>query len=279
MSEMTSNYITVHGRELHYTEWGHGQRETVVMWHGLARTGRDFDDLAEVTARRYRVLCPDTIGRGLSQWSPEPETEYSLAFYGKLATGFVDALGVKSLRWVGTSMGGLIGTLVAAGPLKGRITHLLLNDIGPKIGDAALERIRAYAGNPSRFDTVSQLEQYFRTIYKPFGFLTDAQWKRLTETSTRRTEDGKVMPHYDPMMVMQFTHHPRELDQWADYNRLACKTLCLRGIDSDVLLPETAREMTQRGPKCQLIELQGMGHAPALNVPEQFAIVERFLAG
>lgn len=278
MSEMTSNYITVHGRELHYTEWGHGQRETVVMWHGLARTGRDFDDLAAVVSRRYRVLCPDTIGRGLSQWSPEPEKEYSLAFYGKLAAGFVDAFGLKNLRWVGTSMGGLIGTLVAAGPLKGRISHLLLNDIGPKIGDAALERIRSYAGNPSRFDTVSQLEQYFRTIYKPFGFLTDAQWKRLTESSTRRTEDGKVMPHYDPKMVMQFTHHPQELDQWADYERLTCKTLCLRGIESDVLLPETAREMTRRGPKCELVELQGMGHAPALNVPEQFAIVERFLA-
>ncbi len=275
---MTSNYITVLDRELHFTEWGAGNRETVVMWHGLARTGRDFDDIAEALSYRYRVLCPDTLGRGLSQWSPAPETEYAVSFYTRLATAFVDALGVGKMRWLGTSMGAMIGTAAAAGPLKGRITHLVLNDMGPKIGDAALARIRAYAGNPAQFDRVSELEDYFRTIYKPFGLLTDAQWRRLTETSVRRTDTGKVTPHYDPKIVMMFTHHEAELVQWDFWDALECPALCLRGAESDLLLPETAAEMERRGPRARVVTLPGIGHAPALNVPEQIGLVADFFA-
>ncbi|MCC7269981.1 MAG: alpha/beta fold hydrolase, partial [Rhodocyclaceae bacterium] len=203
---MTSNYITILDRELHYTEWGAGNAETIVMWHGLARTGRDFDDIAAALSGRYRVVCPDTLGRGLSQWSPRPEAEYRVSFYTRLAAVFVDALGIRRMRWLGTSMGAMIGTAAAAGPLKGRISHLVLNDMGPKIGDAALARIRAYAGSPAQFGRVSELEAYFRTIYKPYGFLTDEQWRRLTETSVRRLPDGKVTPHYDPKIVMMFDH-------------------------------------------------------------------------
>ena len=275
---MASNYVTVLDRELHYAEWGADNAETIVMWHGLARTGRDFDDIAAALSSRYRVLCPDTIGRGLSQWSPQPESEYAVSFYTRLAVAFVDALGVKDMRWLGTSMGAMIGTAAAAGPLKGRISHLVLNDMGPKIGDAALERIRAYAGNPARFDRVSQLEDYFRTIYKPFGHLTDEQWRRLAETSVRRTEDGRVTPHYDPKIVMMFTPHEAELVQWDFWDALECKALCLRGAESDLLLPETAEEMARRGPRCKVATFPGIGHAPALNVPEQIGLVEAFFA-
>lgn len=278
MSSVRSQYVTVLDREIHYVEWGDRGRDVVVMWHGLARTCRDFDDLAEQLAPRYRVLCPDTIGRGLSQWSPAPEKEYCYPFYAALATAFVDALKVDRLRWIGTSMGGAIGTKVAGGALSDRITHLVLNDIGPKIADAAVNRIRSYAGKPPRFATVTELEAYFRTIYKPYGYLTDAQWRRLTETSTRRTEDGKVTPHYDPNMVMQFSHHPGDFDQWADYDRITAKTLCLRGESSDLLLPEVAEEMTRRGPRCRLEVIPGCGHAPALNVPAHYRIIEDFLA-
>lgn len=274
---MTSHYLTVLDRELHYTEWGAGHAETLVMWHGLARTGRDFDDIAAVLSRRYRVLCPDMIGRGLSQWSPEPESEYAIGFYTRLAVAFVDALGVGAMRWLGTSMGAMIGTAAAAGPLKGRISHLVLNDMGPRIGDAALARIRAYAGNPARFERVSQLEDYFRTIYRPFGHLTDAQWRRLAETSVRRTEDGRVTPHYDPKIVMMFDHEA-ELVQWEFWDALECKALCLHGAESDLLLAETAEEMTRRGPRCRVVSFPGIGHAPALNVPEQIGPIEDFLA-
>lgn len=272
----TSNYLKVEGRELHYMDWGAGRPETVIAWHGLARTGRDMDEVAAHLSSRYRIICPDTLGRGLSQWSPQPEQEYCLAFYGRLAVGLMDALGVRTAHWLGTSMGGALGIHLAAGALKGRIRRMVLNDIGPKLGEAAVERIRAYAGNPPQFDTVSELEQYFRTIYKPFGWLSDAQWRRLTESSTRRSADGKVTPHYDPKMVLQFTHHPNDYDQWPAWDAIEVPVLCLRGGNSDLLLPEVAEEMRQRGPRAQLVTISGCGHAPALNVPEQLQLIDRF---
>ncbi|HEX7382879.1 MAG TPA: alpha/beta hydrolase [Burkholderiaceae bacterium] len=276
---MTSRYLRCEGREIHYTEWGAEHADTVIAWHGLARTGRDMDDIAEHLAQRWRVLCPDTIGRGLSQWSPEPEREYCLAFYVKLAVAFVDQLGIDRCHWLGTSMGGAIGTRAAAGPLRGRIRRLVLNDNGPQLAPAAIERIRTYAGAPAAFATVTELEQYFRTVYKPFGRLSDAQWRRLTETSVRRLPDGRVTPHYDPAMVMQFTHHENDYDLWDAWDTLDLPVLCLRGEHSDLLLRETADAMRSRGPRSVVVEIEGCGHAPALNTPEQFALVERFLAG
>jgi pimeloyl-ACP methyl ester carboxylesterase len=275
----TSNYLVCEGREIHYTEWGAGQPATVIAWHGLARTGRDMDEIAAHLCSRYRVICPDTPGRGLSQWSPQPEKEYCLDFYGRIAVSLLEQLGIREAHWLGTSMGGALGIRLAAGALKGRLKRLVLNDIGPQLGEAAVERIRTYAGNPAQFDRVGELEQYFRTVYKPFGWLSDAQWRRLTETSVRRTAEGKVTPHYDPKMVLQFTHHPHDYDQWDAWDAIDVPTLCLRGETSDLLLPEVAEAMRSRGPRAVVVTIPGCGHAPALNVPDQLALVERFLAG
>lgn len=277
-ASFSSHYLGCAGRELHYTEWGAQHRETVIAWHGLARTGRDMDDLAAHLAQRYRVICPDTIGRGLSQWSPAPEREYCLAFYEQLAVALVDGLGLDRFHWIGTSMGGAIGIRAAANGLRGRVRRLILNDSGPEVAAAAITRIRSYAGSPAAFATVGELEQYFRTVYKPYGWLSDAQWRRLTETSTRRLPDGRVTPHYDPAMVMQFTHHADDYQQWADWDRLDIPVLCLRGENSDLLPRETADQMRQRGPRAVVVEIAGCGHAPALNTPEQWALVERFFA-
>ena len=169
-----SRYLTCEGREIHCTEWGAEHAEVVVAWHGLARTGRDMDDMAEHLAQRYRVICPDTLGRGLSQWSPAPDDEYCLAFYSRLAVALLDQMGVADCLWLGTSMGGAIGLHAAAGALKGRIRRLVLNDIGPELAPSAVARIRSYAGSPPAFETVGALEQYFRTVYKPYGWLSDA---------------------------------------------------------------------------------------------------------
>jgi pimeloyl-ACP methyl ester carboxylesterase len=176
-------------------------------------------------------------------------------------------------------MGGALGIRLAAGALKGRIRRLVLNDIGPKLGDAAVERIRTYAGSPAAFSRVGELEGYFRTVYKPYGWLSDEQWRRLTETSVRRTPEGKVTPHYDPRMVLQFTHHPNDYDQWEAWDAIDVPTLCLRGESSDLLLPEVAEAMRSRGPRAVVVTIPGCGHAPALNVPAQFALIERFLNG
>ena len=273
----TSNYIVCEGREIHYTEWGAQHSEVVIAWHGLARTCRDMDDVAAHLAQRFRVICPDTLGRGLSQWSPEPEREYCLAFYERLAVSLVDQLGVQQFHWLGTSMGGAIGMVAAAGALRGRIRRLILNDNGPQIAPAAIARIRGYAGNPESFTTVSELERYFRNVYKPYGVLSDAQWRRLTETSTRRLPDGRVTPHYDPKMVMQFSHHADDYLRWNEWDRIDIPVLALRGETSDLLLPDVADQMRERGPRAVVVEVKGCGHAPALNTPEQFALVERFL--
>ena len=274
-----SKYLVCEGRELHYQEWGAGRAETVIAWHGLARTGRDMDHIAGHLAQRWRVICPDTIGRGLSQWSPQPAAEYCLAFYEKLACSLLDQLGIADCLWLGTSMGGAIGLKAAAGRLRRRIRRLVLNDIGPQIADAAVARIRAYAGKPPAFATMGELEAYFRTVYQPYGWLSDEQWRRLAETSARRLPDGRLTPHYDPKMVLQFERHPADYDQWDAYDAIEAPTLCLRGERSDLLLPETAEEMRARGPRAVVVTIEGCGHAPALNVPAQFSIVERFLNG
>jgi pimeloyl-ACP methyl ester carboxylesterase len=275
----TSNYLLCEGREIHVTEWGAADAPALIAWHGLARTGRDMDAIAAHLAPRYRVICPDTLGRGLSQWSPDPQAEYCNAFYVRLAVSLVNQLDLELFDWLGTSMGGAIGTLAAAGPLRGRLRRLVLNDNGPQLAASAIQRIRSYAGNPPAFATVGELEAYFRAVYKPYGWLSDAQWRSLTETSMRRLPDGRVTPHYDPAMVMQFTHHENDYELWDAWDALELPVLCLRGETSDLLLPEVAEQMRRRGPGAVVVTVPGCGHAPALNTPEHFAIVERFLAG
>ena len=282
----SSHYVACAGREIHFTEWGAEHRRTVIAWHGLARTGRDMDELAgHLSSRRWRVICPDTLGRGLSQWSPDPANEYTLAFYARLAAELLDQLEIQQAHWVGTSMGGAVGMVAAAGlfqpELKNRIQSLVLNDSAPRLAEPALARIRAYAGNPPEFDTVTELEAFYRQVYKPFGWLSDAQWRRLTETSTRRLPDGRVTPHYDPAMVRQFIDHPQDYDLWPHYDALDIPVLCLRGEDSELVLRDATAEMLQRGPGARslvrVVEVPGCGHAPALNVPGQLDLVTEFL--
>jgi len=282
----SSSYVTCVGREIHYTEWGAGHTKTVVAWHGLARTGRDMDELAaHLSTQGYRVICPDVIGRGLSQWSPLPEQEYCLAFYARLAAELFDQLRIDQAHWIGTSMGGSLGMVCAAGLLqpgiKQRILSLTLNDNAPELAPAAIERIKAYAGQPPGFDTVRELEAFFRQVYKPFGALSDSQWRRLTETSVRRLPDGRVTPHYDPAMVQQFINYPDDYSIWPHYDALRIPVLCLHGVESDLVLPVTIQEMLRRGPGLlgltQVAEIAGCGHAPALNVPDQLNRVADFI--
>ncbi len=284
-----SHYLTCAGLEIHCTDWQPASpaRGTVIAWHGLARTGRDMDELAgHLQGQGWRVVCPDTVGRGLSQWSAEPDAQYCLRFYARLARELVDGLGLDQVHWVGTSMGGAIGTLCAAGlaesTLRGRVRSLVLNDNAPELAQAAIERIRSYAGQPPAFATVGELEAFFRQVYQPYGWLSDAQWRRLTETSVRRLPDGRVTPHYDPAMVRQFIVHPDDYRIWAHYDAITVPVLLLRGATSDLVLPETVARMRTRGPGAQgllqTIEVPGCGHAPALNVPEHWAWVSDFLA-
>ena len=272
-----SRYVKVLGREVHITEWGRPGAEPVVMWHGLARTGRDFDALAGQLCDRFHIIAPDTIGRGLSEWSDAPDDDYCLDVYARLAAAVADAVGFQTLHWVGTSMGGSLGIRAAATTLAGRIRHLVINDIGPTFPEAPFERIKAYIGKPPEFATVTALEAYFRTIYKPFGHHTDAQWRHMAETSLRRLPSGLITTHYDPAIVRQMFAHPRDYEQWEHWDRITAPTFVLRGVKSDLLLPEIAAEMQRRGPKTRVVEIPGCGHAPALNVASQIELVRGFL--
>ncbi len=276
--EPVSHYINVEGYEIHVTEWGVDNAPALLMWHGLARTGRDFDHLAQSLAKQYRILCPDTLGRGLSQWSKHPEKEYCFDFYEKIALKICEIFGFYHFDYIGTSMGGALGMRLAAGPLKDNINHLVINDIGPELSQEAVNRILTYASAPPAFDTITELEDYLRTIYVPYGYLSDEQWRLMCETSLRRKDDGTITLHYDPKMVMQFSEHPDDYNLWEAYEKIEAETLLLRGQDSDLLLPQWAERMTEVGPRAHLVEIPGCGHAPALNKTQQIHIVEQFLS-
>lgn len=272
-----SNYVRCGKYEIHYLEWGMEDAPCVIMWHGLARTGRDFDALAARLSRRYRIICPDTLGRGLSQWSLDPGLEYSIDYYVELAMELVVRLRLTRVHWIGTSMGGAIGLRAAAGPLRGRMSTLVLNDIGPTLPGPALERIRAYVGQPPSFDTATELEAWMREAYRPYGWQSDHQWRNMAESSLRRLPDGRLTLHYDPKIVTQLSERPRDYELWDAYDSLKLPVLLLRGAESDLLLPEVAEEMARRGPRARRVDFAGCGHAPALNVEEQMREIEQFL--
>jgi pimeloyl-ACP methyl ester carboxylesterase len=278
MEAAHSRYISVGGHELHFMDWGDPGAPVILMAHGLARTGRDFDVAAHFFSDRFRVLCPDVLGRGLSAWSPQPEHDYLVPAQTMLVVEMLDRLGVERLAWVGTSMGGLMGIAAAAGPLSGRIARLVVNDIGPVLNPVAVERIRGYVGTVPSFASMTEIEGFLRIVYAPFGKLSDAEWRLMAETSSRRADDGRLTMHYDPAVMRVFAAvSATPVDLWPVWDAIACPTLVVRGADSDLLLPETADEMTRRGPRARLVTIPGCGHAPALNTPDQLAALDEFL--
>lgn len=279
MTAPRSAYLDIAGVEIHVTEWGDKTKPALVMWHGLARTGRDFDEAARALSDSYFVLCPDTPGRGLSAWARDPVRDYCYRRFGEVALLVLERYGIGNLRWVGTSMGGLLGVTLAAGALRERMSHLVINDIGPEIPEAAIDRIAAYVGNPPVCDTIAELEAWLRRTYAPFGENSDVFWRRMADTSARRNDDGRVTLHYDPRIVAQFTHHRADLDVWNAYDAVKAKTLLLRGESSDVLSEATAQAMTELGPRPRLETIYGCGHAPTLAAEAEIALLRDFLAG
>jgi pimeloyl-ACP methyl ester carboxylesterase len=273
-----SHYFECAGYEIHATAWGDPGAEPVLFWHGLARTGRDFDEVAEALSDTFYCLCPDLIGRGLSQWSAGAGADYHIERYGAIAAALVDRLGAAPIRWVGTSLGGLLGMYAAAGALKGRLSHLVVNDVGPEVPEAALDRIVGYVGNPPVFDRLTELAAYLRTVYAPFGDNSDEFWRRMIETSWRRLPDGGVTLHYDPAIVSQLAAHPEDLDLWPAWEAVDCPVLLLRGVDSDVLSAEVAAAMAARNSHCRLVEATGYGHAPTLTRRREIGAIRTFLA-
>jgi pimeloyl-ACP methyl ester carboxylesterase len=267
-----------HGfHRLAYWEWpGPKAARTVLCVHGLTRNGRDFDALAEALSATCRVVCPDVAGRGKSEWLSDP-ADYGYSTYLADMAALIARLDVEEVDWVGTSMGGLIGMMLAAQP-GAPIRRLVINDVGPLIAKEGLERIASYVGRDPSFRDLAALEAALRVVAASFGPLSDAQWRHLATHSTRSKPDGSLGLAYDPHIGDAFRAAPPEdVDLWRSWDAIRCPTLLLRGAESDLLRRADAAAMTQRGPRAKLIELPGIGHAPALMAQDQIAAISDFL--
>ncbi len=262
-----------------YTQWGQPDNPWVVgCVHGLTRNGRDFDTLAQRLAVHARVLCPDVAGRGVSDWLTHPE-DYGYPLYLSDMAALIARSGAEQVDWVGTSMGGLIGMLMAAQP-GNPIRRLVVNDVGPFIPKAALERIAAYVGVEARFDSLQALEAHLRLVHAPFGPLSGAQWAHLAAHGARTRPDGSLGLAYDPGIVNAFRTAVSDVDLWPVWRAIAAPVLITRGARSDLLLADTARRMIDTAPSgSRLVEFEGIGHAPTFMAEDQIAAVETFLQG
>jgi len=259
-----------------YTEWGEAaDARVIVCVHGLTRSGRDFDSLAGALERERRVLCPDVVGRGRSDWLAH-KADYGYPVYLSDMAALIARSGADEVDWVGTSMGGLIGMMLAAQP-NSPIRRLVVNDVGPFIPKGALQRLGSYVGKDPRFPGIEALEQYLRVVAASFGPLTDAQWRHLAVHSSRRYDDGSLGLAYDPAIGAAFARPLEDISLWPVWDAISCPTLLLRGRDSDLLLRETAEEMTRRGPRARLVEFADVGHAPMLMSEDQISVVRDFL--
>lgn len=251
----------------------------IICVHGLTRNSHDFDFLARRLAQHGRVICPDILGRGDSDWLR------TAALYGyplyisqmqQLLTHLQQQHGNATFDWVGTSMGGLIGMMLAALPGGSGIRRLVMNDVGPFIPYASLARLGEYVGRGTLFHSLAEAEQYLRRVCEPFGPLTDEQWQHLARYGTEPW-DGGLRLRYDPAIAAGFALVSGDVDLSGVWQGVSCPVLVLRGAESDLLLAETARTMLQR-PDTRLLEFPGIGHAPALMARDQIAAVESFLA-
>ncbi|HTT36832.1 MAG TPA: alpha/beta hydrolase [Burkholderiales bacterium] len=307
---MTNSFLGLgpHGfHRIAYTEWGDGDHpHAVICVHGLTRNARDFDWLAQSLQRSCRVACMDVVGRGESDWLAH-KSDYTFRQYQSDAGALiaritanrnrsglsrwlhprVAAPGSPSVDWVGTSMGGLIGMLVAAQP-GSPIRRLVLNDVGPFIPWPALIRLKGYLGSRSRYESLDEVERWLRQACAEWGPMSDDQWKHLATHSAQPLDDGGYRLSFDPAVgaATAWGWDPDAklgnrgllgLELWSVWEAISCPVLVLRGAESSVLPPETVARMRDRGPPVEVIELRGVGHAPSLMQDEQIEAVRRFL--
>jgi pimeloyl-ACP methyl ester carboxylesterase len=295
MADPTLNYVScpdaASGHRMAYWQWGDASAaHTIVCVHGLTRQGRDFDVLAQAlvaaSQEPLRVVCPDVVGRGQSDWLANPQG-YGIPSYSADMLALLAQLQPKTLDWVGTSMGGLIGMAVCAHALAvgATVRRLVLNDVGPVLEWQSLVRIGAYLGKNMHFDSLQQAADALWSIASSFGPHTPAQWLELSRHMVKDDPQGGVRLHYDPAIGLPFLGVTQEQTVqgeaalWGLYDAISAQTLLLRGADSDLLSRQTAQQMTERGPRARLVEFAGVGHAPTLVAQPQLDTVLSFLLG
>ena len=261
---------------IRFWEWGDPANPRVLICvHGLTRNGRDFDTLAASLADRYRVLCPDVVGRGDSDWIGAGD--YAYPQYCNEMANLIARSGAAEIDWVGTSMGGLIGMILAA-QAKTPIRRMVLNDVGPFIPKAALETIAETVADDPIFDSVDAAADYIVKVNAGFGRLTRAQWLDLARSTVKPRDDGKFAMKRDPAIGKGFVAQPQnDVTLWPIWDLVKCPVLLLRGAESPLLPAAVAEEMTRRGPKARLVTAEGAGHAPALLTDSQIRPIREFL--
>ncbi|ROO25980.1 alpha/beta fold hydrolase [Salinisphaera orenii] len=270
------------------TNWGalHHAR-TAICAHGFSRNGRDFDRLAAALAERdYRVYCPDAVGRGASDWLTQ-RSHYNYDQYVRdsatlvshATASYAEASQTPApphLDWIGTSMGGMVGMMLAARPGT-PIRRLVLNDIGACISAQSLNRIGAYVSTTPTFATLAAYQAHLAEIHASFGPLGDAGWRHLAEHSYR-LENGRYLPHYDPAIASAFDEPIEEdVETWDLWTAIEVPTLIIRGEQSDLLSAETLDRMVELRPDTQVVEIADAGHAPALMREQELEPILAFL--
>ncbi|MDP3673266.1 MAG: alpha/beta hydrolase [Telluria sp.] len=271
-----------------YKEWGDAANPKVLVCvHGITRVGDDFDQLARALSDHYRVVCPDVVGRGRSGCLADARLYGILQYVSDMVTLIARATAAgdaAQVDWFGTSMGGLIGMALASLP-DSPIGKLVLNDIGPTLDPAALQRIGDYIGQELRFPTFEAAAAFVREVSLSFGEHSDEEWLKLARDVLRQDKDGQWVRHYDMGVAVPLrcaTPASAQADEaalWAAYDAIRCPTLLVRGACSDLLSSETAAMMQGRGPKARLVEIADVGHAPTFIHDDQIAIARQFLIG
>lgn len=264
-----------------YKEWGDpANPKVLVCVHGVTRVSDDFDVLAQAMEHEYRVICPDVVGRGRSDWLANPQS-YQIPQYVSDMVTLLARLNASTVDWLGTSMGGLIGIGLAA-MKESPIRKLLLNDVGPSLNFEALQRIGLYIGQDLRFDRFEDGVKFIREVSASFGEHSDAQWEKLSRDVLKQNEDGKWVRHYDLNLAIPVKATTQEVAQlgqamlWTMYDAIKAETLVVRGADSDLLTTEALAQMQQRGPKPKAIEISAVGHAPTFVHADQIEIAKGF---
>ncbi len=277
-SNKKARYIT-------YAEWGDPDNPHIVVCvHGLTRNCRDFDFLAQALETNCRVICVDVVGRGQSDWLTNIEDYDRYPLYMSDAVALLEHIGALGnstvqLDWVGISMGGLIGMMMAIQPESpDLIRRLVMSDIGPLIPAMALAEMFDYVSKDPRFNSFNEFKAYIKETSSSYGYLTDAQWHHLAVHSARKFDNGTYGFTYDPGIAVSLKKHMfHDIDMWTQWDALSIPTLILHGVKSDVLHPDTVAEMQVRGSMAQIIEFPNIGHAPMLISNDQIILVKNYL--
>ncbi len=260
-----------------YHEWGSADNDRVLVCvHGLARNSRDFDDIALALSRDYRVVCPDIVGRGTSDWLPEG-VPYQISQYLQDMTALIARLNVPEIDWLGTSMGGIIGMCLAAQP-KSPVRRLVMNDIGAFVPSRALQRIGLYVGQSDQFNDLDAVEAYYREVYAAYRGISDKQWRHLAQHGSRELPSGEWVLNYDPV-IGDYTRasSAEDIDLWPVWRQVRCPQMLMWGEESDVLDQETVAGMRAECEALTVNSWPGIGHAPSLMEPEQIQAVVNWL--